>query len=225
MFSLLSGYSKCTEEERMRTEINDKKRKIFFSREVLTLLIGSLFYAVGYRVFIEPCRLILGGATGAATLLHGLFSLPVGVGVVAVNLPLFLWNMLRHGWHGTVRVFCGITVTSLFLELFAFLPAFPILPSVGAVLGGVVSAIGIAVLLLRDYTTGGSELAAALIRERFSVLTVGKTVLLIDTAIVLLSVFLLGRSETLFSSILLNCSFAIVLDLLCSGMAKRAVRL
>jgi len=194
-------------------------KKISFKklgREVITLVIGSLFYVIGYRCFIEPCRLILGGATGAATLLHALAGVPVGAGIILVNLPLFLWNAMRHGLGGILKVGVGIFSTSLLLDALYFLPPLADIPFLGALLGGVVTALGIAVLLEREYTTGGSELAATLIREKFSLLTVGKIVLLIDTAIVLLSVFLLGETDALFYSILLNLSFAVVLDLVCA---------
>ena len=58
--------------------------------EILVLFLGATVYAVGYRFFIEPCQLVLGGATGVATLLHYVFLLPVGIGFLIVNLPLLL---------------------------------------------------------------------------------------------------------------------------------------
>ncbi len=196
------------------------RKKATFGKEVLALLVGSLFYAIGFRAFIEPAELILGGATGAATLLHGLLGLPIGIGVLLVNLPLFLWNTLRHGIGATLRTGIGILASSVSLDLFASLLPITVSKVWGAVLGGILSALGIAVLLSRDFTTGGSELAAVLLRERFSLLTVGKTVLLLDTAIVLLSVFLLGKTESLFYSVLLNLTFAVVLDLVYGDKKK-----
>ncbi len=199
-----------------------RAKKIKWSKELLTLFVGSVFYAVGFRAFIEPAGLILGGATGAATLLNGLFGLPVGVGVLLVNLPLFVWNTLRHGLVATLRTGVGILASSLSLDLFVSLLPITSSGAWGALFGGLLTALGIAVLLTRDFTTGGSELAAVLIRERFSLLTVGKTVLLLDTAIVLLSVFLLGKTESLFYSVLLNLTFAVVLDLVYGDKKEKA---
>ncbi len=189
-----------------------KRRKHHIFGELVILVAGSLFYAVGFRAFIEPSALVLGGATGAATLLHGLFGIPVGVGILLVNFPLFTWNTWRHGILATFRTGIGIAASSLMLELTASLIPIPLHAIGGAVVGGLLTAVGIALLLSREFTTGGSELAAVLIQERFSLLTVGKTVLLLDTAIVLLSVFLLGRTESLFYSVLLNLTFAVILD-------------
>lgn len=193
--------------------IREKKGSVLL-RDILTLLIGSVFYAVGFRAFIEPAGLILGGATGAATLLNGVLGIPVGIGVLLINLPLFAWNTLRHGIGATLRTGVGILASALFLELFVSLSPIAYSGALGAFAGGLITALGIAVLLSREFTTGGSELAAVLLRERFSLLTVGKTVLLLDTAIVLLTVFWLKKADSLFYSVLLNLTFAVVLDLI-----------
>lgn len=182
-------------------------------RDGLLLLIGSCLYAVGYRAFIEPSGLILGGATGVATLLAGLYAIPVGIGVLLVNAPLFLISAFRHGIGATVRMAAGVLASSILLDMLVYAAPIASHPALGALLGGAVSAIGIALLLTRDFTTGGSELAAILIQEKFSLLTVGKTVLLLDSTIVLLSAYLLGREEALFYSAVLNLVFSVTLDL------------
>lgn len=176
------------------------------------LILGASIYAIGYRFFIEPCYLVLGGATGVATLLNYLFSLPVGIGFLIVNLPLLALGWILHGFYSVIRSAFGILVSALALDLFLISQPFSMPTVLGAVLGGFFSAVGIAVLLWEDFTTGGTELAAILIHERFSRLAVGKTVLLIDTAIVLLSVFLMERTAVLVYSVILNLSFAVTLD-------------
>lgn len=194
----------------MKKELGKTKARLL---SIVMLLCGATIYAVSYRAFIEPSRLILGGATGVATLLSYLFSLPVGMGILLVNLPLVLWGWYRHGASAVLHAALGISASSVMLEVFAFVPPPAIASAYGALLGGVFSAVGIALLLWYGFTTGGTELAAVLIRERFSRLAVGKIILLIDTAIVLLSVVLMKRIEALIYSVLLNVSFAVVLDL------------
>ena len=119
---------------------------------------------------------------------------------------------ILHGFYSVVRSVFGIIVSALALDLFAVSPVLLMPPALGAALGGACSAVGIALLLWEDFTTGGTELAAILIHERFSRLAVGKAVLLIDSAIVLFSVFLMERTEMLVYSVILNLSFAVTLD-------------
>ena len=178
----------------------------------VTLACGAFFYAIAFRFFIEPCELILGGATGVATLLSFLFSLPVGIGILAVNAPLILWGWYKHGASSVLHALLGIVASTLALELLAFVKPLFVSDALGATLGGAFSAIGIALLLWYGFTTGGTELAAVLVKERFSRLAVGKIIFLIDTVIVFTSAFFIGRKEALIYSVLLNVVFAMVLD-------------
>lgn len=198
---------------------NEKAVKAAY--EILVLLLGALIYAVGYRFFIEPCRLVLGGATGVATILHYLFFLPVGLGFLFVNLPLLLLGWRLHGWRSVLHSAFGILASSLALEAFSSVSSSPMPLLLGAIFGGTVSAVGISMLLWYGFTTGGTELAAVLIRERFSRLAIGKIILLIDTAIVLGAVFLLKQTEMLAYSVILNVSFALTLDLFMSIKAPK----
>lgn len=181
--------------------------------EILVLMLGALIYAVGYRFFIEPSHLVLGGATGVATILYYLFFLPMGAGFLIVNLPLLFIGWRRHGWRSVLHSTFGIFASSVALEALSSVSSVAMPIPLGAVLGGAVTAIGISMLLWYGFTTGGTELAAVLIRERFSRLAIGKIILLIDTAIVFSSVFLMKRTETLVYSVVLNLSFAVTLDL------------
>ena len=176
------------------------------------LLLGSVFYGVGYCLFIAPCRLVLGGATGAATLLQVLFSLPVPYGILLVNIPLLALHTLRNGTKELPAALLGILGSSLAIKAFSGIHPLSVPRLTGATLGGALTAVGIALLLHYGFTTGGSELAAALIRQFTARFSIGRLVLFIDTGIVLLSAFLMGESASLFYSVLLNLSFAITLD-------------
>ncbi len=191
-----------------------KRNLLCLIESVFTLLLGSVLYALGYVTLIAPHSLVLGGATGIATVFFSLWHVPVGLCVFLVNLPLIVWSCFVGGWRSTVRAMMGILSTSVFLALFEHLSAASFSILWGAILGGAVTGAGIGLLLTVDYTTGGSELAAALVlRRRRRHLTVGRLVLLFDTVIVLLATVLLEASAVLPYSVALNLSFALFLDL------------
>lgn len=191
-----------------------KRKWICLTESVFTLLLGSVLYALGYVTLIAPHSLVLGGATGIATVFFSLWRVPVGLCVFLVNFPLIVWSCFVGGWRSTVRAMMGILTTSACLTLFAPLSAFAFSHLWGAILGGAVTGAGIGLLLTVDYTTGGSELAASLLlRRRRRHLTVGRLVLLFDTVIVLFATFLLEAAAVLPYSVALNLSFALFLDL------------
>lgn len=187
------------------------RTKMFFNA-IFMLFLGAIVYAVGYRFFIEPCHIVLGGATGVATLLNYTLSLPVGVGFLLLNIPLLVLGWALRGFLSILRSAIGIVWSAAVLEALSLVKMAEVPLWAGAILGGIFTALGIAMLLWKDFTTGGTELAAILIHERFSRLAVGKIMLVIDTAIVLFSVFIMKRAETLVYSVVLNFSFAVTLD-------------
>ena len=194
-------------------EAGRKKRILYRVESVLTLLLGSVLYALGYTALIAPQALVLGGATGIATVFFSVWRVPMGLCIFLVNLPLVIWSCFSGGWRATARALTGILATSLCLAFFEgiSLPAFS--PLWGAVLGGAVTGAGIGLLLAVDYTTGGSELAASLLlRRRRRHLTVGRLVLLFDTLIVLVATFALESPALLPYSVALNLTFALFLD-------------
>lgn len=191
-----------------------KTRLLLWLENGFTLILGSAIYALGYVAFISPHALVLGGATGVATVFFSLWRLPVGVGIFLLNLPLILWSCFVGGWRSTLRALKGILFTSVFLTLFEGLSVPLFSPHWGALLGGAVTGAGIGLLLTADYTTGGSELAAALLlHRRHRHFTLGRLVMLFDTVIVLFATAVLGTPEALPYSIALNLAFALSLDL------------
>ncbi len=189
-------------------------------KSIAYLLIGSVIFALGYQLFMAPADVIIGGATGVATVAHILFGFPVGLGVILVNLPLLIWSILKNGFRSVMLAIPGILLTSLLLDAFSFLPMIETNPFFSAVLGGVVSGFGIGLLLARGYTTGGSELAATLLHGLFPPLTVGNWVLIIDATIISGAALLMGKIDVLFYSIVVSLSFAVVLDLVVGGAER-----
>lgn len=189
------------------------------------MLFGACVYALGYEAMIAPLSLILGGATGIGTVAFYLWQVPVGVAILLVNLPLLIWGGLLFGLPSVLRTVLGVLSTSLLLESVS-LDAFPMPLLFGAVFGGIFTGLGVGIMLFYGYTTGGSELAASLIlhRGKHRILTVGRLVFLFDTVIVLSASLLLGKTDFLPYSVLLNFCFSLSLDAsLSSGAAKHNI--
>ena len=59
-------------------------------KEVLLIIIGSLFLAIGTDFFLLPNQLSSGGFTGITTILYYLFEFPMGTSMIIINIPLFV---------------------------------------------------------------------------------------------------------------------------------------
>ncbi len=180
--------------------------------DAAALVLGSFIYAAGFTMFLLPNEILLGGATGLATLLRILLGTPVGLVTVLLNLPLFLFGFFVEGKTGVFRAIAGVIGLSVALDLFSFLPPLTEERLIAAVLGGVITGGGSAVQLSRGFTSGGSDLAARLVRHRLPRFSMGILVSLIDGGIVLFSSVLLRDAEGLLFAALAIASYSFALD-------------
>jgi len=180
--------------------------------DTAALLFGAAVYAVGFTAFLLPNTVLLGGATGFATVLRLLFGLPVGVMTVLLNLPLLLIAYAMLGRGAVLRSVLGVLALSLFLDLLAWLPPMTEERLIAAVLGGAMTGVGSAIQLSHGFTSGGSDLAAYLLHHRLKRLSTGTLVSLIDGGIVLASALLLSDLAALPFSVLAILSYSFSLD-------------
>ena len=63
------------------------------------MLAGAAVYATSVVVFTAPNDIAPGGLTGVATMLNHMFGLPIGTMVLVMNIPLFIWALLKTAFH------------------------------------------------------------------------------------------------------------------------------
>ncbi|WP_289466250.1 YitT family protein, partial [Klebsiella pneumoniae] len=84
---------------------------------------------------------------------------------------------------------------SVLTDLLAFFPAASTEPLLSSICGGAMMGAGAGIMLMRGYTTGGSDLAAYLVRRRIRRLPVGTLILMIDAVIIIGAALLQGRYD------------------------------
>ena len=72
--------------EKKRNKLRVKK--YFF--EFMQIIIGTFLMAAAVSLFLLPNQLSSGGFTGIATILYYFLKLPMGLTILALNLPLFI---------------------------------------------------------------------------------------------------------------------------------------
>jgi len=154
-------------------------------REYLVLLAGVMLMALGLDLFLVPNKIAAGGVGGIATILHYLLGLPVGMTMLGLNVPLFMWGLYRLGLPFGFRSLVGTVTLSLFVDVMA--PYLPVPTSdvlLASVFGGVLVGLGLGLVFRSKATTGGTDFAAAIVRSYVGI-NVGQLLFLIDASVVL----------------------------------------
>lgn len=157
------------------------------ARDVAVILVGGAVYAVAFDWLFQPNQIVTGGFTGIGQVVNRLVpALPVGVVSIALNLPLFAMLARRQGVRSCVRSFCAMLAGAVMIDLLAAVVTFRPMDSkfLACVYGGVLFGFSIGLQLRAGITTGGSDLAARLLKYRFHHISIGRLCLLIDMAII-----------------------------------------
>ncbi|HBE06967.1 MAG TPA: hypothetical protein DCY85_10835, partial [Firmicutes bacterium] len=132
------------------------------------ITIGSVVIALALDIFLVPNKIAAGGVSGLATILYHLFGVPVGAALLALNIPLFILSFRELGSRVFIRSVYGALVTSVFVEI---LTAHVLVMTrdllLSAIYAGMLSGIGIGIVLKAGGTTGGTDLVARLLHKHF----------------------------------------------------------
>lgn len=149
-------------------------------RNYLGITLGALLTAVALNMFLIPNKIAAGGVSGFATVLHYLLGLPVGMTMLALNIPLFLASVKVLGAKFGVNTLFGAAVLSVATDLTA--PFMPVLTQdilLSSVYGGVLSGVGMGLVFRFKGTTAGTDLLAAMLNKAFHI-RVGQALLGVD---------------------------------------------
>ena len=191
------------------------------------IVFGCGVYALAVNAFFRPNQFALGGFTGVAQIVNRLFPwLPVGAVVFSMNLPLILLSVRKQGWAALVSTLFAITASAVLLDTldgaWAFLPADPLL---ACVYGSILMGFSLGLLMRKNTTTGGTELAARLLKYRFGHLSIGRLCLIIDFGVVCLYALVFRDINNTLYGIIAMYIATRVLDMVVYGTVNARVAL
>lgn len=180
------------------------------------ITVGCLIGAVAFPCFLVPNHIAPGGVTGLSTVLNYLFSWPVGLTSLVMNVPLFLIGYRSMGRLFALRSLAATVLFSLMIDLMP-LPALSADPLLGALFGGVLLGVGLGLVMRGGATTGGSDMVARVIHKRVPHLSVGAILFAIDCVVVALAGFYIQIEYALYAFICLFVS-AKLIDMVMNGL-------
>ena len=135
-------FSRPTEQYE-RDNMNKTDRAKRYAADLLVMILGAAVYALSVSFFTAPNGIAPGGVTGLATMVNHLFPVPIGITVLLLNIPLFLWGAVESGWRFILRTVIATALASVLIDVFsAFGIAYHGDRIIAAVFGGIGSIPG-----------------------------------------------------------------------------------
>ncbi len=157
--------------------------------------------AVGLNGFLAPHNLVIGGATGISLIVLRTAGIPMWLTNLIINIPLLGASVTLKGIKYTKDTFISTIMLSFFIGITENLPYFETDIILGCVFGGLVSGLGLGLIFKGNSTTGGSDLAAGLIKIALPHLSVSRIMFVLDVVIILMGFFVLGAVAVLYAII------------------------
>jgi uncharacterized membrane-anchored protein YitT (DUF2179 family) len=171
-----------------------------------SLTLGSLISAVNVNLFLAPSELAPGGVSGAAIILNKFTAWPIGLMMLAMNIPLIFVGFKYLGrFNFLVRTFYVVILYSLGVDLLApWLPAGGVTDNLmlNALYGGVIGGIGTGLIYRGQGTSGGTGVLARVLQFKTG-LPISQLYLFIDGGIVLVAGLAFGWDKALFAMVTL----------------------
>lgn len=197
---------------------NSYKQINKFFLEMLGTIIGSFFMAIGVSLFLLPNQLSSGGISGIATIAYYLFSLPMGITIIIINIPLFVFAIFKVGKSFFIKSVIGTIFLSFFID---YLDKFQALTNdnlLASIYGGIILGIGTAIILKSHSSTGGSDLVSYIINKQNPTIQTSKILVIIDATIIFLNMIFLKEIEIGLYSAISIFIMGKMLDILFEGI-------
>ncbi len=176
-------------------------------------IVGSLLIAVGIYNFALYANLPLAGISGICLILYKIFGLPIGLGTVILNIPIAFLCYKLLGRNFFIRSIKSMLISSFFIDIIA--PLFPVYQGdrlLAAVCSGVISALGYAIIYLRNSSTGGSDFVIMAVKALHPHLSLGNITFAIDGSIILIGGMLFSDVDGIIYGIMMSYLMSVVID-------------
>ncbi|MFZ2462371.1 MAG: YitT family protein [Caldibacillus thermoamylovorans] len=164
------------------------------------VLVGAGIVAVSFNVLLLPNEIASGGVSGISTILHGLFGWEPAYVQWSLNIPLFIAGVIFLGYQYGIKTLIGTLFVPFVVFLTKDLEPWTLNPMLAALFGGIGIGLGIGIVFRGNASTGGTDLAAQII-SKYTGISLGKSVALIDGLIVISASIVFDIEKGLFALI------------------------
>ncbi len=168
--------------------------------EYVLLLAGSMLIALTFNLILNPNRIASGGVSGISTILQAKLGWEPALTQWGFNIPLFILGLIALGRKFGIKTAVGSVVLPLFVLLTRNLQPLTHNILLATIYGGIAIGIGLGLVFRGRGSTGGLDLAAQII-HKYSGLSLGMSVALLDGSVITAAGIFLSPEKALYALI------------------------
>lgn len=219
---------------------NNRAKAWYFVHDFFFIILGVSLYVLGWTGFILSQEITTGGLAGVTTIIQIATQIPANIPYNIINVGLLVVSIIFLGWRYSVKTLIGVVLmgiaipigqalfgdasTEVYHNLSSWLTN--TIPNVGpllqgerfmaVIIGGVLCGSGLFLVFHVNGSTGGTDVIVSIF-NKYTTLSLGRAMILIDATIVTASyfvnVYLMGKDPQVGAELL---TFSIVEVVFCA---------
>lgn len=191
-------------------------------KEYFFIFLGTFCMAAATNIFFESNNLVTGGITGLSIVIQFLgtkffnFPVPLWLTTIVLNIPLLILGMHINGFKFILRTIISIIFLSTMLALTKNFKVDELDLTISAIYGGFLTGIGIGLVFRNNSTTGGTDLAANIIKSKYKQFSVALIMFSIDACIIATGFVTFGAANAMYA-IIAEFITSRILDMMLEG--------
>lgn len=188
--------------------------------DLLADIVGGLLIAIGVYNFAVASGFPVSGISGIAIIFYHFFEIPIGIMTVVLNIPIVILCYKLLGKVFLLKSLKTMLISTVLMDVVApMLPVYEGDLMLSCICMGIFSGLGYALIYMRDSSTGGADFVIMAIRVLKPHLSLGKIIITLDFAIVLLSGALIGGNvDKIIYGLIATYILSVVVDKVMYGL-------
>lgn len=183
----------------------------FELRRLGVAIVGTCIYSMGMNLFIVPAGLYSGGIMGFCQIIRTLLTRELGLSFGGIDIAGILYYLINIpilivSWRKLDRMFVlkTLATVSVMTVMLTLIPTIPIMGSdtiTNCLVGGVISGIGIGIVLRCGGTLGGFDLVSLMIIRKHHDFSIGKITISINFLVYALCMLVFSVPTAIYSMV------------------------
>ena len=162
--------------------------------DYMLLLVGAMFYTVGWGAFMPPYQITIGGVAGVSSIVYFVTNIPADYVYFVINAVLMLSALKVLGFKFMLKTIFTIVSVTLMLRVVQTLLMQddgtllqlmgPSESFMACILGSVLTGLGLGFIFIHNGSTGGTDIVAAIVNKYHSDVSLGRVLTICDIVIV-----------------------------------------
>ena len=175
-------------------------------------------YAAEIYTFTLAANFAPGGISGLSIIINHFTKIPIGICSLLLNIPIIIISYKVLGKIFLIKSLKTMVISAFFMDIiFPMFPSYTGNPLLAAIFTGALSGAGLALIYMRNSSTGGTAFLILSVRKKAPHLSIGQITLAIDGCVILLGGVVFGSIDAVLLGIITTMVTSTVVDKVMSG--------